>query len=729
MNTDQPIPLLYNGQAGNYFGTEYENLPENVHPSIVEVGQLLANQGFVYLGKLTCSQFPQIEIFAYVSQDKQTAISVMSQESGLQGIDCVCRFADNSYLTTTTVKVIQNAYEEQKLFRVSLPGSSVSELLTQHLAYVKDFEKRCGEALSMFDDLLAIAQMVDEYTIRQEANFGHGLLQFTSGLASAGMAQMMEDDEDGEEEEEDEEYDEDKFEYDENEASPLIRAILQDDLAQIETLLADGAEVNPSSSNDKVPLVAAVYRGNSEIINKLIAAGANLDKIDFSIYLPPIGMAIEKNDLQTVKLLLDAGASPEGGDISYTGLTLAIEKNNLEIVKMLLKAGADPNTDMEDYDRAIMHAAWLGNLEIVKTLVAHGADVNAWSQGETAIMSAARNAHQEVYDYLYTLVDAETKRYADKHGQEKIAKAIKRKEREGNKLAEKLGDAAMYGKLAKVQQLIAEGADANAITECGKSPLMLAAMYGHKNVMEALLDAGADPNLGSDEEFEEGTTALMYIASSFFASNRAEVIKFLVNRGANPNARNDNGETAMIVSCNNADAVKALIEAGADVNIRDNEGNTAMMISDWSVQQLLRQAGASEEGLNDVALVEAVSEGDLEKVKELVEAGANINYSDGSALVEAAGNGHLEIVNFLIETGADVNLGWKTGCTPIADAAYQGHLAVVERLLAAGANPFQRTHDEEFDDALEYAQRGQTEGHYKDRDYPAIIELLNRQKD
>lgn len=500
MNTEQSIPLLYRGQAGNYFGTEYESSSENVHPSVLEIGQLLAKQGLVYLGKLTCSQSPKIEIYAYVSQDKRTAISVMSQESGLQGIDCVCRFTDNSYLTTTTVKVIQNAYEEQGLFRVSLPGSSVSELITQHLAYVEDFEKRCGEALSMFEDLLTIAQMVDEYTIRQEANFGHGLVQFTSGLAATGMAQMMEDDTDGE---------------DEEAVSPL----------------------------------------------------------------------------------------------------------------------------------------------------------------------------------------------------------------------EKLGDAAMYGKLAKVQQLIAEGADANAITECGKSPLMLAAMYGHKDVIETLLDAGADPNLGSEEEFEEGTTALMCIASSFFASNRAEVIKFLVNRGANPNARNENGETAMIVACNNADAVKALIEAGADVNIRDNEGNTAMMLADWTVQQLLRQAGASEEGLNDIALVEAASEGDLDKVKQLLQAGANINYGDGSALVEASATGNLEIVNFLIEAGADVNLGWKTGCTPIADAAYQGHFAVVERLLAVGANPFQRTHDEEFDDALDYARRGQAEENYEDRDYAAIIELLSRQKD
>jgi ankyrin repeat protein len=438
-------------------------------------------------------------------------------------------------------------------------------------------------------------------------------------------------------------------------------------------------------------------------------------------------MAIKQNRPDLVKLLLDAGASPEGGDLEETGLAMAIRHDNLPILQMLLEGGADPNMGMEDDYRAIMSAAFYGRLEMVKLLVAYGADVNAWSQGETAIMSAASNAHQAVYDYLYPLLDAETRRYADKHGQKEIARAIKRKAREANKIQEKLGDAALYGKLAKVQQLLSEGADPNAITECGKSPLMLAAMYGHKSVLEALLDAGADPNLGSDEQFEEGTTALMYIASSFFASNRAEVIKLLVDRGADLNAQNDKGQTALLLALQNTDAVKASIEAGADLNLRDNNGNSAMMLGTWAVQRLLRQAGASEEGLNDVALVDAARQGNLTKIEELLHSGANVNYSDGSALVAAAQKGHLAIVDRLIQAGADVNLGWKSGFTPIAAAAYSGYLDVVERLLSAGANPFQRTHDDEYDDALDYARRGQAEGHHKGKDYAAIIELFGQQ--
>jgi hypothetical protein len=111
MNADQPIPLLFSGQAGQYFGTEYERLPATVHPTVRVVGQQLTDLGLCYLGKLTCSQFNHVEVYAYVTGNFQVAVSVMATESGLSGVDCVSKFADDSYLTTTTVKILQGAYE------------------------------------------------------------------------------------------------------------------------------------------------------------------------------------------------------------------------------------------------------------------------------------------------------------------------------------------------------------------------------------------------------------------------------------------------------------------------------------------------------------------------------------------------------------------------------------------------------------------------------------------
>ena len=364
----------------------------------------------------------------------------------------------------------------------------------------------------------------------------------------------------------------------------------------------------------------------------------------------------------------------------------------------------------------------------MQCLVGNGADVNAWSQGETAIMSAAGSAQQAVYDYLYPLVNDEIRRRADKNGKKDIKRAIAYKARKADKLSEKLGNAAMYGKLERVKTLLAEGANANAITSCGKSPMMLSAMYGHIAVIETLLAAGANPNLGCDEEFEEGHTALMYAASSFFANNRAEVVATLIAGGADVNAQDEAGQTALMLSGDRADAVKALLAANPDVDLRDNEGSTELMISTWAVQRLLRQAGASEVGMHDTDLMEAAYDGDLAKVEALLQAGASASYKNGKALVNAAQEGHLETIKRLIQAGIGVNLGWETGFTPVAAAAYGGWLACVEKLLEAGADPFQRTFDGDGHDALDYAKLGEWEGNYKNREYSAVIERLSQIK-
>jgi ankyrin repeat protein len=724
MSANQPIPLLLSGQAGQYFGTEYEGLPADVDASVRVVGEQLADRGLRYLGKLTCSQFGNVEVYAYGTGDRRVAVSVMASESGLAGIDCVSRFADCSYLTTTTVRVMHGAYNEQKLFCVSFPGLGAIELLEQHLSGVLDFEQRSGAVESGFEDLLSIAQLVDEYTLRQQSNFGHGILQILGGFARSSVAQAManNDEEYVLELDLDEEEQVNQVRYSEDDASPLVKAVLRDDLDEINQLLESGVALENGWYS---PLIAAVYRGNLEIIQRLIDAGANLRMFDSEIGYTPIGMAIKQNRPDLIRFLLNAGACPYGGDICGPSLDLAVRQNNIEIVQMLLNAGVSPNTAMEDDYRVIMTAALYGDLKIVKLLISHGADVNTWSQGETAIMSAARNGYQDVYDYLYPLVNDEIRCRADKYGADKIAKGIRRKQREGNKLLEKLGNAALFGNLPKVQQLLLAGADVNALTSKGRSPLMCASMYGHIRIMEALLDAGANPNLQGEEDGEEGMTALMYIADNFLANNRTETIKFLASRGADVNIQDVRGRTALIAAGENADSVKALLEVGADPNIRDRDGNTAMMLGSWAIRRLLRQAGASEEGLNDVELVRSAREGNLATVNQLLNAGANVNYDDGAALNRAANQGHLEIVDRLIQAGADVNLGWKTGFTPIAAAAYEGYLKIVERLLEAGANPFQRCHDGEIYNALEYAELGQAEGHHKGKGHAAIIELLN----
>ncbi|MEM4875102.1 MAG: ankyrin repeat domain-containing protein [Thermofilaceae archaeon] len=97
-------------------------------------------------------------------------------------------------------------------------------------------------------------------------------------------------------------------------------------------------------------------------------------------------------------------------------------------------------------------------------------------------------------------------------------------------------------------------------------------------------------------------------------------------------------------------------------------------------------------------LHEAVREGDLQRVKKLLERGANVNAKDdtfasNTPLHYAAMEGYLEVARLLVEKGAYVNARNSYGWTPLHYAAYYGHLEVVRFLLEAGADPTLRNND------------------------------------
>lgn len=93
----------------------------------------------------------------------------------------------------------------------------------------------------------------------------------------------------------------------------------------------------------------------------------------------------------------------------------------------------------------------------------------------------------------------------------------------------------------------------------GATPLMYAALYSDTATMRRLLDAGADANAANDA----GATALMW------TSGDLEKTRVLLERGARVNARSDAGRTALLIAAgrmNNSAVVKALLDKGADPN-------------------------------------------------------------------------------------------------------------------------------------------------------------------
>ena len=134
-------------------------------------------------------------------------------------------------------------------------------------------------------------------------------------------------------------------------------------------------------------------------------------------------------------------------------------------------------------------------------------------------------------------------------------------------------EAASLGKLGRVQDLLEENPeDANSFSPDGFNLLGLAAHFGRKDVVESLLEKGADVNAvaRNPTKFTALTGAL--------AGNHNEIAKILILRGANVNHRYEEGFSPLMLAVENGDADMArfLLEHGADINAKTKDDKTAL---------------------------------------------------------------------------------------------------------------------------------------------------------
>lgn len=147
----------------------------------------------------------------------------------------------------------------------------------------------------------------------------------------------------------------------------------------------------------------------------------------------------------------------------------------------------------------------------------------------------------------------------------------------------------------------------------------------------------------------------------------------------------------------NLQIVKTLLERGADVNAKDNKGYTALShalearyddVSDLLLKN--PKLDPNSRGLNGVtALASYVWREQKDVVQNLLDRGADVNAqdNDGDApLHGAAQSGNVEIIDMLVAKGASLNLKNKQGGTPLMWAAVFGHDEAARRLLKHGAD-------------------------------------------
>ncbi len=160
----------------------------------------------------------------------------------------------------------------------------------------------------------------------------------------------------------------------------------------------------------------------------------------------------------------------------------------------------------------------------------------------------------------------------------------------------KLLAAAISATKAKdIKELIEKGADINTHNEWGLTPVMLASQYNHcVAVLNALIAAGADIN---EAEPKYRSNSLHLAANS---SKNPKVIDALLAAGANIDARNYLGETALVMAVNSNPETKIsteLIKCGADINARDYQGHSVLEYAKASKRlyliNLLKEKGAN----------------------------------------------------------------------------------------------------------------------------------------
>ncbi len=241
-------------------------------------------------------------------------------------------------------------------------------------------------------------------------------------------------------------------------------------------------------------LAGLIQAGDRDAALEMIAAGADVNAAQGD-GTTPLHWAIYKIDADLTRALLERGAQPDViNNYGSSPLAEAVKVADARLVEMLLDAGADVEVPNQEGQTALMLAARAGSLDVAGLLVRHGADVNAretW-RGQTALMWAADEGSVELTQFL---ID---------HGADVNTRAL------ANDWP---------------SQMTAEPRNQYRPTG-GLTPLLYAARSGCKDCVEALLDAGADPNRPNPD----GVTPLI-VAMDNFAFDTA---RLLVERGASP---------------------------------------------------------------------------------------------------------------------------------------------------------------------------------------------------
>jgi ankyrin repeat protein len=322
----------------------------------------------------------------------------------------------------------------------------------------------------------------------------------------------------------------------------LLAAIDDNDLPAADGLIRSGADVNRRGPLPRTALMVAAGRGSTQMVGKLLAAGADVHAVDSTMGASALHFAAQAGVVDIAQLLLDAGAfiNLQSATVGLTPLITAIWAKQVPMVRYLLARGA--SIDIKSHLGGA--SAW----DFV------GAGV-LWTAGFTE--PEAETWGREIRELL------EEQRQAD---QALLARQA-------------LMSAVQAGNLATVQQLIAAGVDVNekspvlANGNDGQTPLLVACFLGHAAIARALVAAGANTRIN---DYLLGATPVHKAA---YAGRPDALAVLREHGGAEINAQGPfNGYTALHDATwhGHREALAILLDwPGVRLDLRGLDGRTA----------------------------------------------------------------------------------------------------------------------------------------------------------